>query len=198
MQSILQLPTSELGPVYYKRKLVLYNFTIYEEKKPNKGFCYLWPETCGKRGASEIGTCVLRYLQGLDKKVDRVTLFCQTAAVGKTGINSFEHYCCMQCRRCLLMSLRLNFWYLGTPWWSATQLMHASIEYAQKNLSIFSLHEWINVLKSARRHNPYKVELLEHTDFVDLSACDKSEQIWKWICELAENTCYSCWESPFR
>jgi len=51
--------------------------------------------------------------------------------------------------------------------------MHSSIEYAQKNLSIFSLHEWINVLKSARRHNPYKVELLEHTDFVDLKALAK-------------------------
>jgi len=56
MQSILQLPTSALGPVYYKRKLVLHNFTIYEGKKPNRGFCYLWPETAGKRGANEIGT----------------------------------------------------------------------------------------------------------------------------------------------
>ena len=30
MQSILQLPVSEIGPMYYKRKLTLHNFTIYE------------------------------------------------------------------------------------------------------------------------------------------------------------------------
>ena len=51
--------------------------------------------------------------------------------------------------------------------------MHSAIEYAQKNLSIFSLHEWINVLKSARRHNPYTVELLEHKDFFNLKALAK-------------------------
>jgi len=51
--------------------------------------------------------------------------------------------------------------------------MHSAIEYAQKNLSIFSLHEWINVLKTARRHNPYKVELPDHTEFFDLKALAK-------------------------
>lgn len=51
--------------------------------------------------------------------------------------------------------------------------MHSAIEYAQKNLSVFSLHEWINVLKTARRHNPYKVELLDHTEFFDLKALAK-------------------------
>jgi len=48
--------------------------------------------------------------------------------------------------------------------------MHSATAYAQKQLSLFSLHEWINMLKSARRLNPYMVELLEHTDFFDLKA----------------------------
>ena len=34
------------------------------------------------------------------------------------------------------------------------QLEALSHQYAQKNLSVFSLHEWINVRKTARRHNP--------------------------------------------
>jgi len=45
MQSILQLPTSELGPVYYKRKLVLHNFTIiYEGKNQTEVFAI-----CGQK-----------------------------------------------------------------------------------------------------------------------------------------------------
>jgi len=75
MQNILQLPTSDVGPLYYKRKLVLHYFTIYESSKPNAGFCYLWPETVGKRGANEIGTCLFQYLQSLDPKVKHVIFF---------------------------------------------------------------------------------------------------------------------------
>jgi len=43
--------------------------------------------------------------------------------------------------------------------------MHSAIEYAQKNLTICSLHEWYNVLRSARRHRPYCVEMMNYTDF---------------------------------
>lgn len=38
--------------VYYKRKLVVHNRTIYEAAAPNKGYCYLWPENAGKKRIS--------------------------------------------------------------------------------------------------------------------------------------------------
>jgi len=50
MQSILQLPTSELGPVYYKRKLVLHNFTIYEGKNQTRGFAICGQKLVVKEG----------------------------------------------------------------------------------------------------------------------------------------------------
>jgi hypothetical protein len=89
MQSVLQIPTSEVGPLYYKRKLVLHNFTIYDSDKPNKAFCYLWPETEGNRGANEIGTCVFRYLKSLDPKIKHVTFFSDSCS----GQNRNQYVC---------------------------------------------------------------------------------------------------------
>jgi len=50
MQSVLQLPSGAESLLYYKRKLVVHNLTIYEAAAPNKGYCYHWPENAGKRG----------------------------------------------------------------------------------------------------------------------------------------------------
>lgn len=172
MQSILQLPTSQVGPLYYKRKLTLHNFTIYECKKPNKGFCYLWPETAGKRGANEIGSCVLRYLKSLDKTVRHVTFFSDCCS----GQNRNQYVCALllYAIRSLPLDIIEHKFLIPGHTMMECDSMHSAIETAQKNLAIYSLHEWFNVLKSARRNNPYSVELLEHTDFFDLKALAKN------------------------
>ena len=46
--------------------------------------------------------------------------------------------------------------------------MHSAIVDAQKYLAIYSQNEWINVLKSARRHKPYNVHEFTHDDFYNL------------------------------
>lgn len=54
LQSVLQIPQAEASPFYYKRKLCVYNFTVYNESNRD-GHCYLWCESDGHRGSSEIG-----------------------------------------------------------------------------------------------------------------------------------------------
>jgi len=61
MQSVLQLPSGAESLLYYKRKRVVHNQTIYEAAAPNKGYCYLWPENAGKRGSVEIGSVLFEY-----------------------------------------------------------------------------------------------------------------------------------------
>lgn len=46
--------------------------------------------------------------------------------------------------------------------------MHSSIEYAQKHLALYTVNDWVNVIKSARRHNPYEVEVMKFSDFSNL------------------------------
>lgn len=49
LQAILQMPTGGESILYYKRKLVLYNFTIYEAKLTNNAYCLCWSELNGKK-----------------------------------------------------------------------------------------------------------------------------------------------------
>lgn len=37
LQKVLQIPMPDAGPVYYSRKLCVYNLTVYEAELPNKG-----------------------------------------------------------------------------------------------------------------------------------------------------------------
>ncbi|KAG5862334.1 hypothetical protein JTB14_018896 [Gonioctena quinquepunctata] len=47
LQKILSTPMSEVSTFYYKIKLAVYNFTIFDSGE-NEGECYVWDETIGK------------------------------------------------------------------------------------------------------------------------------------------------------
>ena len=73
LQSILQLPCADSSPVYYRSKIVVYNFTIHGNN--GRGICYCWTEMDGKRGSSEIGTILIRYLKSLNSDIENVAFF---------------------------------------------------------------------------------------------------------------------------
>lgn len=62
LQAVLPIPRSQVSVFYYKSKLNCYNFTISDLHAKNVD-CYFWNEIEGKRGAVEIGSCVMHYLQ---------------------------------------------------------------------------------------------------------------------------------------
>ena len=47
----------------YSRRLAAYNFTIYNQASAD-GYCMVWNEAIGQRGANEIGTLLFIYLRG--------------------------------------------------------------------------------------------------------------------------------------
>ena len=168
LQSVLQIPSGDISSLYYKRKLVLYNLTIYEMKKPNNAYCFLWLETDGKKGGNEIGSILIQYLKSyLPKGIKHVSFF-SDSCIGQNRnqlVTSAIMYAC----QVLFddMTIDLKFLIPGHTHMECDS-MHASIEFAKKNVEIFSLHEWVNVMKCARRKHPYTVIPLTHSDFYDL------------------------------
>jgi hypothetical protein len=79
LEAVLTTPFAGDSQIYYKRKLAVYNFTVYEGHSAD-GFCFMWDETEGNRGAAEIATCLIKYLKGLPDTVSHVTAFCDTCA----------------------------------------------------------------------------------------------------------------------
>ncbi|XP_026743215.1 uncharacterized protein LOC113504908 [Trichoplusia ni] len=71
LQAVLQCPRGDSSSFYYKSKLNSYNLTLTElttatsKTAYDNVHCYFWTESDAKRGAVEIGTCVLKYLERL-------------------------------------------------------------------------------------------------------------------------------------
>ena len=170
MQSILQLPVSESGPLYYKRKLILHNFTIYESSadKQQNAFCFLWNETHGKRGANEIGTCIFTYLKSLDPKIKHVTFFSDCCS-GQNR-NRYISAILMHAVSVLPIDVIDHKFLIPGHTMMECDSMHSCIEHAQRHLSLYSMHEWVTVLKAARRHKPYSVKVMEFKEFHNLKS----------------------------
>ena len=49
LQAVLQAPCGLVSQLYYKRKLSVYNFTVYS-LGDGKGTCFIWDETEGGGG----------------------------------------------------------------------------------------------------------------------------------------------------
>lgn len=65
LQQVLYVPTDATNPtLFYKTKLAMYNFTIFNCGN-NIGKCYMWTEVEGGRGPSEIASCLFHHLKSL-------------------------------------------------------------------------------------------------------------------------------------
>jgi len=62
LQSVLLFPKSNVSSQYYKIKLIVYNFTIYDLKR-KKGYCFLWNEAEGGLTSNEFSTIIIHFLQ---------------------------------------------------------------------------------------------------------------------------------------
>jgi len=75
LQSTLQIPCSDVSLMYYSRKLNMSNLTVYEVDPPQNGYCFRGTEINGKSDSSEIGFCLLKWIQTLPTEVTNITLF---------------------------------------------------------------------------------------------------------------------------
>lgn len=73
-QKVLQCPFGETSVFFYKRKLNLHNFTIYNLAS-HQGHCYLWDETIASQGSSEVSSCLYKFMLEEKNKNNNVNKF---------------------------------------------------------------------------------------------------------------------------
>lgn len=174
LQKVLQIPVSDVGPLYYSRKLRVFNLTVYESAIPNNAYCFTWNEINGKRGSSEIGTALLNWIQTLPKHVKEISVFSDTCG----GQNRNQHVAALFLHIIENFDFNLiehKFMEKGHSKLEADS-MHSAIEYAQKNVSIFSMRDWLTVFAMARSNRKHKnkksyiVKESTFNDFIDLKS----------------------------
>lgn len=74
LEAVLYTPCSNVSQIFYKRKLYCYILSVYDLGSKD-GTCYIWDESQGARGSSEIETCIINHIKGLTNCVQHLILY---------------------------------------------------------------------------------------------------------------------------
>lgn len=169
MQAVLQTPSGNDSLFFYKRRLNVYNCTVYDIVT-KQAHCYLWNESLGGKGCDEVGTCILKFLENhaVGKHVKFYTDNC--AAQNKNKYLMSLYYYAM--KKLNVKSITHKYLIVGHTQ-NEGDSVHSTIEREKtrilKNGSIFVPSQWVSVIQCARKKGtPYQVHELDYTDIVDL------------------------------
>lgn len=166
MQSVLLSPKSNVSLMYYKMKLAVHNFTIFNLKTKD-GMCYLWNETEGALTAQEFSSIISEFLNQL----------IPTLTDGNRKVIFYSDGCTYQNRNSILANALLNIALMNNIIIEQKYLekghtqmeadsMHSCIERRIKNTQINIPADYVAICFRARQHpRPYRVKYLEHTFF---------------------------------
>ncbi|KAK3918281.1 Portal protein [Frankliniella fusca] len=134
LQKVLICPRAETSIFFYKNKLSMLNFTVFDTRLKEAGHCYIWTETDGHKGPNEIGTSLLDFI---DKKVSEDA---------PTGQNRNRMIFSMYFPASAIKFLESDHSY------SEADSMHSRIEDEAKRIQeIFSPDERIDLIKMLNR-----------------------------------------------
>ena len=167
LQKVLPLPTGDASQFYYKRKLSMYNFTIYDMGN-HAGYCYMWYEIIGGRGSNEVSTCVYQYIKKCAAELDAKNFIFYSDNCGGQNRN---HYIAGMYLKALadnptVESITHKYLEVGHTQNEADS-MHACIERAIGRTPVYSPHQYYFVARTAKKTGaPYNVtEMAEFSDF---------------------------------
>lgn len=164
LQSVLLCPRSNVSSLYYKTKLIVHNFTIYNLKTQD-GYCFLWHEGEGGLSANIFASIICTFLAGECEKSDKKVFIL------------YSDGCTCQNRNATLSNALLNLSmekdiiiiqkYLEK---GHTQMecdsMHSTIERKLRHRKINVPADYAEICRTARKNpRPYNVLYLNHTFF---------------------------------
>lgn len=182
LQAILTLPFAAECQLYYTRKLSMYNFTIFDSRRV--GTCYTWDENNGKKGSSEIGSCLMRYVMSLPETVNKIVFYSDTCGGQNRNQNVFALLLyIVNFAAKHIKTIDLKFMESGHSTMEADS-MHSAIERAKKGKLLYVPNDYVNVMKMARKEkketkhqletHSYDVHLLQYDAVYDLQALTES------------------------
>lgn len=165
LQSVLLSPKSNVSSMYYKTKLVVHNFTLYDLKTAD-GYCYIWNESEGNLSSDEFSTIIATFIESLlplEKSDDKIILYSdgctyqnRNANLSNALLNIAMHY---------NITIEQKFLEKGHTQMEADS-MHSLIERQMKNKTINVPADYIKICEAARkRPNAYKVKYLNFNFF---------------------------------
>lgn len=169
VQAVKIAPLLNASACYYKTKLVVHNFTIYDLKS-NNARCCLWDESEGELVASVFATCLVKYIE--DKFTDGLPIVIYSDGCTNQNRNAMMSNALLDLSIKMNISITQKFLEKGHTQMEVDSV-HSAIECKLKNKVIYLPTDYIQVCLDARtRPSPYEVLYLNHSYFVNYSCKD--------------------------
>lgn len=171
-QKVLQCPFGDTSIFFYKRKLNLHNFTIYNLAN-RQGYCYLWDETVARQGASEVASCLYKFiLENINKNSANKFIFWTDNCPGQNKNKVlFTFYSWVS--KTHKVDIHHKFLEKGHTQ-NEGDSMHSTIEKCRKNKTIYIPAQYYSLIRNAKisgsTYMVHEVEQNEIMDFKKLSA----------------------------
>ncbi|KAK3910886.1 Imidazolonepropionase [Frankliniella fusca] len=193
LQKVLICPRAETSILFYKNKLSLFNFTVFDTRE-KEGNCYLWTECDAHKGPNEIGTNLLRFIEKkISEGVEEFSFYSDSPTGQNRNRMIFSLYLCASAK--YHVNITHRFLESGHSYTEADSI-HARIEEEAKRVQeIFTPDEWITLIKNAKQNGKsYLVSTLKNEEVLDLhylvdrqnwSGQSKSKIYWSQVREVS-------------
>ncbi|XP_034245116.1 uncharacterized protein LOC117647474 [Thrips palmi] len=178
LQKVLICPRSEVSAFFYRNKLSMYNFTIYDTRL-HEGHCNLWTEVDARKGSNEVGTCVLKFIETKVSEGIKEFIF---ESDGPTSQNRNRMVFNMYLTAAAKFEIKITHRFLESGHsYSEADSMHALIEKEAKIVQeIFSPEEWATLMRKAKQEDPpYIVKYLKNDEVLELHELPEQKENWE-------------------
>ncbi|CAH1110705.1 unnamed protein product [Psylliodes chrysocephalus] len=168
------VPKGDLSVFYYRSKLNTMNLTVTGLAE-DETLCFVWHEGEGGKGVTEVGTCILFYLEYKAEKCQsddlEITLYSDNCAAQQKNrfliaalIYAVQKYKIKQItQKFLVMGHTQNE---GD---STHSVIEKQVRRSLKSGPIFVPEQFIQLIRTAnKKGEPYRVRELTHEDFMDI------------------------------
>lgn len=169
VQAVKLAPFIRASSMYYKTKLCVHNFTVFNQATADV-CCYLWDEINGGLEASIFATMMVDYLDNIIQRkptVSNISIYsdgCGYQNRNTTVSNAILKFAIDQ-----QVTITQNYLEKGHTQMEVDSVHH-TIEMKLKKREIYLPTDYINVCKDARSKNPYRVKYLNFSCFSDYSS----------------------------
>lgn len=171
LQSILVCPKTEASAMYYKQKLQVHNFTIYELNKGDV-YLYVWHESNGGVSSNEFTSSIIHYIsEMIPKTYKQVVLISDCNNQNRNKVLGRELSGLATTKLTLIDQMFLE---KGHTMMEADSV-HATLEQYFKS-PINSPSDYIARMRLARPKQPFNVNVVDFNFFLEYDDLDTNLQ----------------------
>ena len=175
LQQTLPVPKLPVNVAYYKRKVWLYNFCVYDITK-NQPYMFLWDEAQAMRGPNEIGSCINKWLDMVAEQNDGNFNVLRIYADNAAGQNKNIYIILTLLQRIQqkrLLHIEVVFLVSGHTYLPCDRAFGVIEKHLRNDEHICSVPRYITLIKEASKKNNYVVVPLESEDVKDVKVLEK-------------------------